>query len=68
MEKNYYLLQDTDNGEVDAIIISDKSISEVQEIVTEVRAKVDYQWDDFLNAMPDGTVVIDCFKKNRVYY
>lgn len=69
MRKNYFLLQDLAEAEVDAIIITTASKEEVESSICEAKEQDGYTWECLLECLPKGTEVIDCFNnKNRVYY
>ena len=69
IEPDYFLLQDLDDGEVDAIIITTKTEDVIKEIISEVKSRENYTWEDILSAMPENTKVIECFSKTRrIFY
>ena len=65
---NYFLLKDLSEGEVDAIIITKASKEEVEENIATAKEKDDYTYEDLLKCMPEGTEVVDCFKKDNILY
>ena len=66
---NIFLLQDLDDSNIDAVIITTATKEEIQESISRARAVEDYTWEVLLENMPSNTIVLDCFNKNnRVYY
>lgn len=54
------LLKDLDENCVDAVITSyESSPEEIQEAITRVKEKPDYQWDDIIKELPKDCKIYD---------
>ena len=68
---NYYFLVDDYDYSISAVIISEKSYSEIQNIVDDIRSKVtDSYYDEVINALEElecTTVISKCDFENIMY-
>ena len=68
---NYYFLVDDYDYSITDIIISEKSHSEIQGIVDDIRSKrTDYYYEDIIDALEelDGTTIIEKCDVKKIMY
>ena len=69
--KNIFFLKDLDEDCVDAVIITEATKQEIENIIAKVKEERsgEYQWEDFINAMPEDTEIYDKWNHiESIYY